>query len=999
MMKHNEDSRVKIPALLHFLRLGYTYQTKRNQNIDEKNNIFIDIFKQSIRDINHKDYDDKTLDDLVKEIATLTDNEVDKGQNFFERLIKQTGIKLLDLEHFENNDFRVVTELSFRNEVAFRPDITILINGIPLGFVEAKKPNNRSGLSVEFERMEDRMSNKKFIRFINQLQVLGFSNNMPYDDTTRKQNQGSYYTTPNFEGTKYNYFREEHEIAVNEYIKPNDVDYVLSDNAMMSIKSTPEFQTNLKPDTFTNQFITSVFSPERLIFIIRYGIVYVNSKRDGNHKHIIRYPQLFAIQALIPKLKQGLKKGVVWHTQGSGKTALSYFAANVLRDYYREKNIVTKFFFVVDRLDLLIQATTEFSSRGFTIASINSRKEFAENIKSSEVVAATKDGNYKETMNVVNIQKFSDESTAKIETRKKIQRVYFLDEAHRSYNPKGSFLANLFASDPDGIFIGLTGTPILSKDRMSTDIFKGGYIHKYYYNKSIADGYTLKIKKENIATQFRDDIRRSLGIEENEKIPSALWKEITKEKDFVDKLCRYIIEDFDRFKGLEHIMDNSVGSMIVTSSSTQAKLVKEWFDTHSNFKSALVLHDEDDNKEKQDNFRGTKNEDGIVESEYEGVVVYNMLLTGFDAPRLKRLYLLREIKEHNLLQTLARVNRPYKDFKYGYVVDFVDITEQYKETNRRYLEELKKDIEDDELFDVSDMIVDVEKIQERVEEIEEKLFRYMGNIETNLEEFRFQLEPLDEKELREIRSILQEYKECYYELKASHVDVSPIPIDRIKKAHSEVANRISLKMAERIVDDPDIDISDVDFTQLVFEFFKKGEIDLEFSPGNEILDIINKIKNAFYSNMDKDDKAFTELNQEFREVIKKFREEADTVEKVKVIIDELNDILNRALRLNNENTSLTNTYRGDDSCMRIHKRLSEKYSNDLKESKINKIMIELIQVIDENINTLGVPDEAIVKRRLLRPIKKAFERQGIPNISARQAEIIATLFAEDRFNK
>ena len=125
--------------------------------------------------------------------------------------------------------------------------------------------------------------------------------------------------------------------------------------------------------------------------------------------------------------------------RASGKTALSYFMSNVLRDYPRKK-IVTKFYFVVDRLDLLTQASTEFSSRGMTIANINSKEDFKENIKSAVIVPPTsQEGRYVETMNVVNIQKFSDDSTVDLEIDKEIQHIYFLDEVHRGYKPKGTF--------------------------------------------------------------------------------------------------------------------------------------------------------------------------------------------------------------------------------------------------------------------------------------------------------------------------------------------------------------------------------------------------------------------------------------------------------------------------------------------------------------------------------------------------------------------------------
>lgn len=402
-MIHNENSRVKVPALLHFLRLGYKYQSRQGAKIDERNNIFVDIFRESICRINNTKYSDTRIKELIKEIDLLTDNKRDKGKSFFNRLINQTGIKLIDLNKPLNNDFRVVSELSFRRDrETFRPDITILINGIPLGFLEVKKPNNADGIQAELKRTKERAKREEFIPFFNQLQVLGFTNNLEYNDEESTKVSGSFYTTPNGDKLSFNHFREERQVSINEYLSEEEIEKVLINNNMMVIKETNEFRSNLKPDTPCNRFITSVFSIERLIWIIRYGIVYVDSVRDGLNKHIIRYPQFFAIESLIEKLKDGMNRGIIWHTQGSGKTGLAYFVTNVLRDYYQEKNIVTKFYFVVDRLDLLIQASGEFSSRGMTIASINNKEDFVNNIKSPVIVSkASNDGEYKETMNVV----------------------------------------------------------------------------------------------------------------------------------------------------------------------------------------------------------------------------------------------------------------------------------------------------------------------------------------------------------------------------------------------------------------------------------------------------------------------------------------------------------------------------------------------------------------------------------------------------------------------
>lgn len=996
---HNEDSRVKLPALLHFKRLGYEYQSKKKSNIDPRNNIFVDVFSDSIKKINNKDFNEDYILALIKEIHTLTDNTKDKGKSFYERLVGFNTVKLIDLNNLYNNDFRVVSELTFAGErEEFRPDITILINGIPLAFIEAKKPNNDKGIQAEFNRMEDRFKVENFNHFFNQFQVLAFTNNQPYDDESRIKLQGSFYTSPNGKDTTYNHFREEKELPINGFLDEAFIKNVLIDNSIISIRNTAEFETNLNPETNTNKFITSLFSIERLMYFIRYGIAYVDSPRDGMQKHIIRYPQFFAATELVEKLKHGMKRGIIWHTQGSGKTALAYYAANVLRDYFQSKDVITKFYFVVDRLDLLHQASSEFSSRGMTIASINSKEDFANNIKSSVIVPPTaQEGRYLETMNVVNIHKFSEDSTVNLDVNLTIQRIYFLDEVHRGYKPRGTFLANLLGADKDGIFIGLTGTPILRDEFRSTDLFHD-YIHKYYYNKSIADGYTLKIKKENIATEFRDDVRSMLEIKQGHRIPSAKWEEITKQPEFVEKLCFYIKDDFDRFRDEIH-KDKSLGSMIVTSSSEQARAIQEWFFLNTNFKTALVLYDEENNKDKQEEFRGKRNKDNNneIESKYDGVVVYNMLLTGFDAPRLKRLYLLREIREHSLLQTLARVNRPYKKMKYGYIVDFVDITEEYEATNQRYLDELKKDILDEDAGqDTIDMFIDVAKVKKQIQEIENVLFIYMANIEGNLEDFSAQLMPLDENKLREIKTALSDYRDCYNELRMSHEDVSNIPIDRINKAFYEVSNRINLKVAEQLLDDPNVDVTEIDFTQLVFEFLKIGEIDLNFDTENDILEVVNKIRNAFSANNDRVDDAFVKLQQRFRDIVRRFKTGHSSSQQVENVISELNKLLNEILVLNSNNNGLTARYHGDDSCMRIHKRILSQYSEHLNDAIIYSIMTRIITEIDTSLGNIPNPTQPVIMRSMKRPVADAFKAQGIP-IPPRLVEQIVNIFIDDKF--
>ena len=179
-MKFNEDSRVKIPALLHLLRLGYQYISLNQQNRIEENNIFSEIFIAQISKINGITEEEakRVLDDINLEL----DYE-DLGKKFYERLVATSGVKLIDFEDFNNNSFHITTELSCKaGDEEFRPDITVLINGLPLAFIEVKKPHNKEGVINARNRINTRFKNKQFRRFVNISQLLVFSNNMEYED-------------------------------------------------------------------------------------------------------------------------------------------------------------------------------------------------------------------------------------------------------------------------------------------------------------------------------------------------------------------------------------------------------------------------------------------------------------------------------------------------------------------------------------------------------------------------------------------------------------------------------------------------------------------------------------------------------------------------------------------------------------------------------------------------------------------------------------------------
>jgi type I restriction enzyme R subunit len=191
IMIHNEDSRVKIPSILHLTRLGYSYLSLKGVVWDESTNIFPLLFRESISKINPNASPDD-IARLLQEITLLLGNE-DLGKAFYERLTQTSGLKLIDFENFDSNSFRVVTELTCKNgDDEFRPDITLLINGMPLVFIEVKKPNNRDGILAERTRINTRFKNPKFRRFVNITQLMVFSNNMKYDDSSPEPLEGAF---------------------------------------------------------------------------------------------------------------------------------------------------------------------------------------------------------------------------------------------------------------------------------------------------------------------------------------------------------------------------------------------------------------------------------------------------------------------------------------------------------------------------------------------------------------------------------------------------------------------------------------------------------------------------------------------------------------------------------------------------------------------------------------------------------------------------------------
>lgn len=970
MAKFNEDTRVKIPATIQFLRLGYEYQSLKNVEIDFNTKIFINRFIPAIEKLNNKHFSANEVKAILNDIHDVIKNN-DMGKSFYRWLTNPNDkIKLIDLDNYENNDFAVVDELPFKvledSELgSFRPDINILINGMPLAFLEVKKPNNEGGIQKEFKRMVgERLQNQDYTKFFNLIQVVSFSNNMDYEeaDDAEDVKAGSFYSTPNGQNTGFSFFREDnlnyHDNYPYKTVDEETIHYVVKDCGYNPAEAdTPEFAENLKTSTPCNRFVTSFYDKKRILYFLKYGITYVEEK--VRQKHIMRYPQFFATQKIVERIDKGGHSGIIWHTQGSGKTALASFAMGVLRDYFASKNINARFFFVVDRLDLLDQSSVEFSNRGLDVVNCDNKAGFTKELQKALSTNTKADATGE--VCVVNIHKFeSDIPQAKNSYGANVQRVFFIDEAHRSYSSTGEFFKNLMTCDTDGIYIALTGTPLLSKKERSNLKF-GDYIHKYFYDKSIADGYTLRIKKENIDTVAKKQIKENLQLEDK----SLDDKIVYESEAYVKALGPFIETDFKRFR-FENL-DDTIGGMIVCRSNLQAKKVYEWFSKNSKLSVGLVISDDGDavQKEKNKTYQ-TDFRDSLVP---DMLVVNYMLTTGYDVKRLKKMYLLRGPHAQSLLQTISRVNRPYKSpkgkvYRYGYIVDFVDIESEYEATINSYMKELEKDLDpDDPNSTLTGLVVDKEDIKKKYDKYVAELVDMMLDLD-NLEKFSKLLNMLNKDTLLKVRRILNGIKECQTEFILSKATdyLKLIDSDKLKKQLRTTQERIDfINLSTNTVNMMDI-ISDTRIVEIIYEFIKtKIEIlDLsKFAPGSKEAETFKKhiteIQKEIKKNKDKQDIKIVELDQLLQKVFQKMQ--IGDLDDLNSINAKLKEALDKARGINDENDRLAALYNNHFGFAKTYKDACSEYNID--KSEIEKVL----SIIFDNLREVLELDAIVIQGR------------------------------------
>ncbi|GAA7749500.1 hypothetical protein HpCOL17_01850 [Helicobacter pylori] len=722
-------------------------------------------------------------------------------------------------------------------------------------------------------------------------------------------------------------------------------------------------------------------------------------------------------------------KGIIWHTQGSGKTALTYHLTKLIKDFFSPLNKKTKFYFIVDRLDLLEQAKNEFSKRGLCVHEAESKEDLSQKLKNSSVFEGSQ-GN--DEIIVVNIQKFKapneekapneDPSSTPKEIISKtelqeatknshdLQRVFIIDEAHRSYDPKGCFYANLIECDKTAVKIALTGTPLLednAQDKATKKTF-GNYLHTYSYAESIKDRHTLKLQLESIETSYKEKLQaiyrllqESITIEDIEVKKETIFNH----ERYIKEMLSYIIRDLLSFRRVNN--DENLKAMVVCFSSAQAKLANLFFNEVQEkvlqenpnlrilkkLQSSLILHDEQEVKEKIYSF---KHKDTDI------VFVFNMLLTGFDLPNLKRLYIHRELKDHNLLQALARVNRSYNNMSFGYLIDFVGIKENYDKTTDDYLKELNQFNQSDSNIkdNLKDMFADRETLEKDIKNAYDDLFNYPID---DIEAMTSAIVSISEmNELLKVSRAINTLKERYNLIRTSNDEKilslkEKMDIEKINKISSMLHQKVKHLHALKNINEPknpnDLMILEDLIALLDFKIEFKERKELRFKEQEEISAKQKQAKEILEKIPDQQDKEIQKFYKDFSKLL----QTTATSQNFEEISHSYDAIISQLQQHKEQTTNLLNKYNNDRAYVITHKRLHNRLMEENISKGIFTLLSALKKALDARISKRQeiLNEETTLKTAIKAELRDAFNKNPSLKDLEKEKEFIAqTLFNE-----
>ena len=742
----NEMSTSQRPAIEVLQKLGYKYiSEEENKNL--RNNIltdviFKDILAKKLNEINSYEYKGEkykfsastigqAIKDLNEDLVTglISTNEkiydlLTLGKSYQENMVDGTkrsfDIKYIDFEHPENNDFYVTEEFSvlrMNGKDHARPDIVLFVNGIPLAVIECK---DASVPIIQAISQNIRNQKPDYIpQLFKFIQIVMAAN----------KNETKYATcgTPDkFWSTWNEQYMERQNELLNKTVIGRQV-------------------------TKQDRDIISLFEKERFLELIKDFIIF-----EAGKKKICRYQQYFAVKAMLERIKQDKKGGVVWHTQGSGKSiTMVYITKKIMEDKEIQNPQVV---IATDRVDLDKQIHKTFNRIGVEAARATTGNNLTELIKNEKIRVIT---------TVVN--KF--ETVVKSGVTVDAPNTFILvDEGHRTqYGEINRRMQEVFKG---AIYISFTGTPIMKKDKNIFDKF-GGLIHKYSLEDALKDKSIVpliyegkmvdqEVSKEAIDMRL-DMLTRNLTEEQKTDVMKkwSRFEKVASSEQRLELIAWDIASNYN-----QTLKGTGFNAMLACNKKVEAvKYYNIFRDEFPELEVAVVISspdmregegsiDEDTNDIVKkfyinaiSNYKNEEEYEETIKSKFingdiDILIVVDKLLTGFDAPKASTLYLDKQIKEHNLLQAIARVNRLCDGKDYGYIVDYRGLLGELDKALTMYQEAgLEEFNEEDIKSSVYYIDTEINNMFEAYEKLKE-IFKDIKN-KNDLEEYEILLE--DEK--------------------------------------------------------------------------------------------------------------------------------------------------------------------------------------------------------------------------------------------------------------
>ena len=559
------------------------------------------------------------------------------------------SFKFIDFENLQNNDFYVTEEFEVSRvsqsdaQKHRRPDLVLFINGIPIVVIELKKS------SVSFEngikQLEKEQGKDEIAHLFKYIQL-----------TIAANGSGARYGTTGTPFKFYSVWKEQDEAKAKESLK--------------SLINGREIST-------LDMTLFALLSKDRLLRLVRHYIVF-----DKKMKKVCRYQQFFAIEETLKRVsakKEGARAGgLIWHTQGSGKSLTMVMLTKLLKQIYINSKIIV----VTDRIDLDGQIHETFEKTDVKAGRASSGSDLIEKLQSGVSVITTL------------VHKFEKVKNQKVVIRDGDIFV-LVDESHRTQG--GDLHKAMKKALPLACYIGFTGTPLLKREKNSFAKF-GGEIHRYTIDDAVKDGAVLPLLYEGRyvgqevldpdgLTRKFDLISRELGDEAKRDLQQK-WARFERVASSEQRLELIAVDINEHIK--KTLKKSGFKAMLATQRKYDAIKYHEIFEEFGEIKSAYVIssneHEELEGGHKeyvakawQETIRGYGSEEEYLKhvkdefiygDEIDLLIVVDKLLTGFDAPRASTLYIDKQLKEHNLLQAIARVNRLYDGKDYGYIIDY-----------------------------------------------------------------------------------------------------------------------------------------------------------------------------------------------------------------------------------------------------------------------------------------------------------------------------------------